>query len=103
MAVREEEGREASPTVTIIDSQTATGSKRGSCLDPSGYDAGKKIKGRKRHILVDTLGLLLNVVVHPADIQDRDAAFDLLRRARHYSRSSNAFLLTVHTRDARWR
>lgn len=43
-------------------------------LDPSGYDAGKKIKGRKRHILVDTLGLLLSVAVHPADIQDRDGA-----------------------------
>jgi putative transposase len=47
-----------------------------------GYDAGKKIKGRKRHILVDTLGLLLNVVVHRADIQDRDGALHLLRRAR---------------------
>jgi transposase len=56
--------------------------KRGAWLDPSGYDAGKKIKGRKRHILVDTLGLLLNVVVHPADVQDRDGAFHLLRRAR---------------------
>src|SRR3982074_1243879 len=56
--------------------------KRGSWLDPSGYDAGKKIKGRKRHILVDTLGVLLNVVVHPADIQDRDGALHLLRRAR---------------------
>ena len=44
------------------------GSKWGSWLDPSGYDAGKKIKGRKRHTLVDTLGLLLNVVVHPADV-----------------------------------
>ena len=51
--------------------------KRGSWLDPSGYDAGKKIKGRKRHILVDTLGLLLNVVVHPADIQDRDGGLSL--------------------------
>lgn len=39
-----------------------------------GYDAGKKIKGRKRHIIVDTLGLLLAVVVHPANIQDRDGA-----------------------------
>src|SRR3974377_193459 len=56
--------------------------KRGPALDPSGYDAGKKIKGRKRHILVDTLGLLLNVVVHPADVQDRDGAFHLLGRAR---------------------
>ena len=41
---------------------------------PRGYDAGKKVKGRKRHIVVDTLGLLLAVVVHPADIQDRDGA-----------------------------
>src|SRR6202045_2430354 len=46
--------------------------KRGGCIDPGGYDAGKKIKGKKRHILVDTLGLLLHAVVHPADIQDRD-------------------------------
>jgi putative transposase len=56
-------GREASPTVAIIDTQTAKGAQKGgSWLDPSGYDAGKKIKGRKRHILVDALGLLLNVV-----------------------------------------
>jgi hypothetical protein len=41
-------------------------------MDPQGYDAGKKVTGRKRHILVDTLGLLLSVAVHPADIQDRD-------------------------------
>ena len=46
--------------------------KRGPCIDPNGYDAGKKIKGKKRHILVDTVGLLLHAVVHPADIQDRD-------------------------------
>ena len=56
--------------------------KRGALLDPSGYDAGKKVKGRKRHILVDTLGLLLSVVVHPADIQDRDGAYEVLRQAR---------------------
>jgi hypothetical protein len=37
----------------------------GRCIDPSGYDAGKKIKGKKRHILVDTVGLLLHAVVHP--------------------------------------
>ena len=46
--------------------------KKGACIDPNGYDAGKKIKGKKRHILVDTIGLLLHAVVHPADIQDRD-------------------------------
>lgn len=49
-------------------------SKRGSALDPQGFDAGKKVSGRKRHILVDTLGLLLNVVVHSAAVQDRDGA-----------------------------
>jgi putative transposase len=81
--VRERAGREASPTTAIIDSQSAKGAaKGGASIDPSGFDAGKKVKGRKRHILVDTLGLLLNVVVHPADVQDRDGAFDLLRRSR---------------------
>src|SRR5476649_71183 len=52
--------------------------KRGACIDPHGYDAGKKIKGKKRHILVDTLGLLLHAIVHPADIQDRDGGILLL-------------------------
>src|SRR5258708_39907578 len=46
--------------------------KRGASIDPPGYDAGKKIKGKKRHVLVDTLGLMLHAIVHPADIQDRD-------------------------------
>src|SRR5260370_38847363 len=46
--------------------------KRGPAIDPTGYDAGKKIKGKKRHILVDTQGLLIHAIVHAADIQDRD-------------------------------
>jgi len=46
--------------------------KRGAQIDPPGFDAGKKIKGKKRHILVDSIGLLLNAIIHPADIQDRD-------------------------------
>jgi putative transposase len=45
-----------------------------------GYDAGKKIMGRKRHILVDTLGLILAVVVHPANVQDRDGARLVLQK-----------------------
>jgi transposase len=70
---REREQREASPTAAIIDSQSVkSAEKGGACIDPHGYDAGKKIKGKKRHILVDTLGLLLHAIVHPADIQDRD-------------------------------
>ena len=64
--------REASPTACVIDSQSVKSAEKGRSIDPSGYDAGKKIKGKKRHILVDTLGLLLHAVVHPADIQDRD-------------------------------
>ena len=55
-------------------------SKRGSAVDPQGFDAGKKVTGRKRHILVDTLGLLLNVVVHPANLQDRDGVGLVLDR-----------------------
>ena len=47
-----------------------------------GYDAGKKIKGKKRHILVDTQGLLIHAVVYPADIQDRDGGCFVWR---HYS------------------
>jgi transposase len=50
----------------------------GMRIDPSGYDAGKKVTGKKRHILVDTLGLLLHAIVHPADVQDRDGGVLLL-------------------------
>ena len=52
--------------------------RRGVCIDPHGYDAGKKINGKKLHILVDTLGLLLHAIVHPADIQDRDGGMLVL-------------------------
>ena len=58
------------------------GRKRGVSIDPVGYDAGKKIKGRKRHIVVDTLGLMLNAIVHSADIQDRDGALLVLTGLR---------------------
>ena len=58
------------------------GAKGGSTLDPSGYDAGKKIVGRKRHLLTDSIGMLLAVIVHPAHVQDRDGAELLLRQAR---------------------
>jgi transposase len=81
--VRERAGCEASPSLAIIDAQSAKGAQKGGAtLDPSGYDAGKKVLGRKRHVLVDTLGLLLTVVVHPADVQDRDGAEAVLRQAR---------------------
>ena len=79
VAAREGAGREASPTAGIIDSQSVRTTERGG---PRGYDAGKKVNGRKRHILVDTLGLLLVLVVHTADIQDRDGLALVCRRLR---------------------
>ena len=52
--------------------------KRGSCIDPSGFDAGKKIKGKKRHIPAGTQGLLMCAIVHAADIQDRGGGLLLM-------------------------
>jgi transposase len=69
---RDLEGKEGSPSYAIIDSQSV---KTGpDARDMVGFDAGKKVKGRKRHILVDTLGLILKCEVHAASIQDRDGA-----------------------------
>jgi len=79
MAAREQAGKAASPTVGIIDSQSIKTTEAGG---PRGYDAGKMINGRKRHLLVDTLGLLLVVVIHAANIQDRDGLALVCRRLR---------------------
>ena len=73
--VRLAEGRKRQPTAGILDSQSV---KSTECSDQRGYDAGKKVNGRKRHVLVDTLGLVLLVMVLPANIQDRDGARQLL-------------------------
>ena len=77
--LREGVGRDASPTAAIIDTQSVKTTESGG---PRGYDAAKKVMGRKRHVAVDTQGLLLGVVVHAASIQDADGAGSLLGRIK---------------------
>lgn len=75
---RDRVGRAPEPTAAIIDAQSTRSTAQGG---NTGFDAGKKVKGRKRHLVVDTLGLLLAVTVTAASVQDRDAAEPVVAKA----------------------
>lgn len=94
---RAREGRDPMPSAAVLDAQSTRSSPQGG---PSDYDAGKKVKGRKRHMLVDTLGLVLAVSVTAASVQDRDGAHPVMTNGMENMLDYQRFLLIPTMQDA---
>jgi putative transposase len=93
--VRQAAGKKPTPSVTILDSQSVRTAEGGEWR---GYDAGKKLAGRKRHIAVDTLGLIWAVVVHGADWQDYEGGHFVLNQLRPLRRLRVVFADSIYGR-----
>jgi hypothetical protein len=91
---RKESGRKLNPSLGLIDKQSV---KAPSMSMEKGYDGGRKIKGRKRHIVTDTLGLLMATVIHSADIQDRKGSKLVMEQLRYKSLRLKKYWLTEGT------